>query len=293
MKQKPDLSFEQVPAVNFHLWQPCNMRCRFCFATFLDVKQSILPNGHLPRHEALKVVEALCNAGFQKITFVGGEPTLCPWLTELIQIAKEKGLTTMLVTNGSRLNHAYLEQLQPVLDWLCISIDSLDLNINMAAGRRQSSGLVFDEAAYSELVSMIKAHGFRFKINTVVHRLNCHEDISSFIQWAKPERWKVFRVLPVDGQNTGMNNELLVSSDEFETYVKLHRRRGCNPIAEDNEQMQGSYAMVDPAGRFFDSSKGHHVYSRPILEIGIESAYEEVFVSAERFAHRGGLYDWK
>ena len=39
----------QIPSVNFHLWKPCNMKCRFCFATFQDIGQEALPKGHLPR----------------------------------------------------------------------------------------------------------------------------------------------------------------------------------------------------------------------------------------------------
>ena len=64
-----------IPSVNYHLWQPCNMRCKFCYATFLDVKQSVLPKGHLPKEETIKVVEQIAKAGFEKITFAGGEPT--------------------------------------------------------------------------------------------------------------------------------------------------------------------------------------------------------------------------
>ena len=64
------------------------MRCRFCFATFQDVKQTVLPRGHLPREQAIAVVEQLAAAGFDKITFAGGEPTLCPWIGELIERAK-------------------------------------------------------------------------------------------------------------------------------------------------------------------------------------------------------------
>ena len=54
---------KEIPSVNFHLWKPCNMRCRFCFATFQDVGQDVLPNGHLPREGCLSVVEALASAG--------------------------------------------------------------------------------------------------------------------------------------------------------------------------------------------------------------------------------------
>ncbi|QQR95242.1 MAG: radical SAM protein [Bacteroidota bacterium] len=99
-----------IPAVNFHLWEPCNMRCKFCFATFQDVKRSILPKGHLPKEQAVQVVQQLADFGFQKITFAGGEPTLCKWLPDLIATAKGSGMTTMIVSNGSRLTDEFLSE---------------------------------------------------------------------------------------------------------------------------------------------------------------------------------------
>ena len=85
------------------------MRCRFCFATFQDIRPEILPEGHLGREDCLSVVESLARAGFRKINFAGGEPTLCRWLPELITRAKELGLTTSIVTNGSRLTREWFE----------------------------------------------------------------------------------------------------------------------------------------------------------------------------------------
>lgn len=293
MKHNNQLTDSQlVPAVNFHLWQPCNMRCRFCFATFLDVKQTVLPKGHLSKNQALAVTKALCESGVRKITFVGGEPTLCPWLIDMLQLAKQKGLTTMLVTNGSRLTLEYLQQLKPELDWLCLSIDSLNPLINEVSGRKIPGKLAFDETLYKDLVTMIKSFGFRLKINTVVHALNYTEDISAFINWAQPERWKLFRVLPVEGQNGGTKNELLIKGSQFKQYVNLHKQKGCNPVAEDNEEMRGSYAMVDPSGRFYDSSKGYHVYSHPILVVGVMNAYNQVTIDNNKFHKRGGNYNW-
>src|SRR3954471_20822790 len=81
--------FNQIPSVNFHLWEPCNFRCKFCFATFQDVKKSILPKGHLPKDQAMQVVRRLAESGFEKITFAGGEPTLCPWIGDLIALAND------------------------------------------------------------------------------------------------------------------------------------------------------------------------------------------------------------
>ena len=74
----------EIPSVNYHLWKACNMRCKFCFATFQDIEPQFLPKGHLGREDCILVVESLSGAGFQKINFAGGEPTLCPWLPDLI-----------------------------------------------------------------------------------------------------------------------------------------------------------------------------------------------------------------
>ena len=40
----------EIPSVNFHLWKPCNMSCKFCFATFQDFDRDILPKGEAVRH---------------------------------------------------------------------------------------------------------------------------------------------------------------------------------------------------------------------------------------------------
>ena len=56
--------------------------------------------------------------------------------------------------------------------------------------------------------------------------------------------------------------------------------------------MTGSYAMVDPAGRFFDNMEGRHHYSSPILEVGLQQAWSQVRFEHTSFISRGGQYDW-
>ncbi len=82
-----------IPSVNFHLWTPCNMHCKFRFAIFEDVKRDMkLPKGHLPKQECLSLIDKISDVGFEKITFAGGEPQLCPWLLSLIVRAKGLGI---------------------------------------------------------------------------------------------------------------------------------------------------------------------------------------------------------
>ena len=59
-----------IVAINFHINKACNAHCSFCFATFRDVR------GRSPTHVALGVIDALADAGCQKLNFAGGEPTL-------------------------------------------------------------------------------------------------------------------------------------------------------------------------------------------------------------------------
>ncbi len=53
------------------------------------------------------------------------------------------------------------------------------------------------------------------KLNTVVTALNCREDMSAFVLRFQPERWKVFQVLPMAGQNDGDVEPLLIDDDSF------------------------------------------------------------------------------
>jgi len=281
-----------IPSVNFHLWEPCNMRCNFCFATFQDMKKTILPKGHLPKEQSLQVVRALADAGFEKITFVGGEPTLCPWLTDLIREAKLLGMNTGIVTNGSKLNPEYLSELRPWLDWIGISIDSLQHDTNIAIGRAIYGKKPLDREHYYNLVDLVNQCGFQLKINTVVNSRNRSEDLNDFIKYSKTSRWKVFQVLPIKGENDRHIEDLKISSEEFDGYLERHKGLGDTLVPERNEDMTGSYAMVDPAGRFFENSTGTLTYSRPILEVGVHTAYEQAHPDSEKFLKRGGLYDW-
>ena len=147
------------------------------------------------------------------------------------------------------------------------------------------------EGKYLQCVNAVKRRGIRLKINTVVTSMTWEEDLTRFIRLAKPERWKVFQVLPVIGQNDDRIAEFAVSKPQFESYVERCRIVGVDGIhvvPESNELMTASYLMVSPDGCFYDNLDGKHTYSAPILEVGIANALEEVRICIERFRMRGG-----
>lgn len=284
----------QIPSVNFHLWKPCNMKCGFCFATFQDIGHDTLPKGHLPRKECLAVVEALAAAGFDKINFAGGEPTLCPWLPDLIRRARELQLTTSIVTNGSHITRAWLDRVDGCLDWVAVSIDTVDPEKLNRIGRTTRSGPL-SETDYLRIMDMFRQRGVRLKVNTVVTRINHEENLADFIVEARPERWKLLQALPVRGQNDGLIDQFVITDEEFARYVARNRyveSLDITVVPETNDLMTGSYVMVDPAGRFFDNVAGTYIYSHPINQIGVDAALREVSVDPGKFRLRDGLYDW-
>lgn len=268
------------------------MRCKFCFASFHDVKQTILPSGHLPKEEAILIIKKLAEFGFQKITFAGGEPTLCPWLSELIKTAKQSGMTTMIVSNGSKINDDFLGKNKNHLDWIAISIDSLYPVTNLSMGRAINRDKPLTKEYYLSLSDKIREYGYGLKINTVVNRKNYQEDMSDFIQISKPDRWKILQVLPIQGQNDLCIDDFKISESEFNLFINNHKDLSIftKVIAESNIQMKGSYSMIDPAGRFFDNNEEHYIYSSPILQVGVINALKEMKYDIQKFIERGGFY---
>lgn len=279
-------------SVNFHLWKPCNYRCKFCFAQFNDTTPFHSNSKSLSKTDHLKIIEALGKIGIQKLTFAGGEPTLCPWLPELIRFTKSLGIKTMIITNGSKLTDEYLESISLSLDWCTISVDSLDPDVNLKTGRAiygKNSPLCGED--YRQIAAKIKSLGIKLKINTVVHSYNHLEDFNPFIKTVAPERWKIFQVLPISGENDIHIHDYLVTPNEFNSFLSRHK--SCPQIiGESNDAMTNSYYMIDPQGRFYNNTDSVYQYSSPILEVGVVESLKQVGVDYDRFRARGGHYSY-
>lgn len=257
------------------------MKCKFCYATFEDMK--VL--SQLSLKDACIILDKLKKAGLQKITFAGGEPLLYKWLTEVITYSKNIGFTTSIITNGSFLNQHKLEQWSEILDWIGISIDSLNNDTNIKIGRTHRN--IID---YYDLIRIIKSYNYKIKINTVVNKFNQEESMQEFINWVNPMRWKIFDTLRVEGQNDTQFDEIKTINNGFNRFVERHKHSSM--VVEDNAAMTGSYLLIDPQGRLFENSKGKHTYSKPLQDNAIESCLTEINLNRKTFIERGGLYNW-
>ncbi len=284
--------------VNLFINSACNFHCHHCYATFQDIRQFAPPK--LTQVEAQEIIGHIAaqplsaNLLARKITFVGGEPTLCPFLPELVSFAKESGLVTAVITNGLTLTPKHLQRFAGILDWIGLSIDSVCPVNNRIIGRATRQGASLDEANYLERIRWIREVGARLKINTVVTTHNCNENLSDFIRTARPVRWKILQMTPVAGQNDRQIGSLKVSRAVFDAYIKRHAGLSESDtivIPESIDTIRGSYAMISPDGKFFDSSSGRHKYSSPIKEVGLMTAFQQVTFDAVKYDGRDGNYD--
>jgi len=268
-------------SVNWHFWPWCNMKCKFCFATFNDVKKV------LPKDTALTVPGMLKDVGTEKITFVGGEPMLCPYLGELLIEAKKQGLATKIVSNGTGFSRNFLNKYHEFIDIVSLSIDSSCNLKEEKLGRGWGSHV----NKIIEISIRLKEFNIPLQINTTVTSLTWKENMIALIEKLKPFRWKIFQVLPINGQNDGMVDDLLITQKEFDFFKNTHKEIPY-AIFEDNTTMTGSYIMLDPIGRFYDNTTGKHIYSESIFKTGVINAFKQISWDKKKFLHRGGIYNW-
>ena len=273
-------------SVNYHFTRRCNMTCGFCFHT---AKTSHI----VPIEDAMRGIRLLKEAGMQKINFAGGEPFLYPrYLGRLVAHSKEIGVESVsIVSNGSKVTESFLQRYGRHIDILAISCDSFDEATNLKIGRGTGSNV--------EQLHRVKAwcdkYGIKFKLNTVICRLNWEENMNDHITALSPCRWKCFQVLIVDGENDSAERlrdgtKYTVTSEEFEQFIQKHMRQD-SLVPEPNRLMAKSYLILDEYMRFLDRTGRQP--SKSILDVGVKDALSSVFWDLESFYERGGLYDWR
>ena len=288
-------------AVNWHLEAYCNYGCSFCYAPLTE--QRLMPR--LSEEEGTSMIEDLSSSGVEKINFVGGEPMLHPHLEAWIVASKSCGLTTSIVSNGTRMTEGWLTKMRPHLDWLGLSIDASNDEMHALMGRglkgEIASGFSRHLERSTKVWEIARRLGYGLKLNTVVTSVNSDDDMSELVGFLKPHRWKIFKVLRIEGENDGRVEPLLISQEQFEEYMVRHRRylqdfEGTQIVSEDNEDMLGTYAMIDPQGMVYTNLHSRYHYSKQSVgDIGFLAAWAQVRdgFSDIGFENRGGKWNWR
>lgn len=137
--------------------------------------------------------------------------------------------------------------------------------------------------------------GVRLKVNTVVSSCNWREDLTDLYMALSPAKLKFLQFTEVAGENTDEAPALRITTEQFAQFVERHRSLqslGIWVVPEPEVTVLRSYVMINPGGRVFQVGPVGHVVSQPVLDVGLESAIEEVGGYDRRsFESRGGNVD--
>ncbi|MFH1510353.1 MAG: radical SAM protein [Candidatus Woesearchaeota archaeon] len=237
--------------VNLQVTNRCNMGCRFCFLG--EHPDGVLPD--LPTETIQHMIDKVAAGGARIINYTGGEPLLRPDITEIIRYGKEKGLKTILSTNGILLKNK-MQGLCEYLDWICLPLDGYDSESHdMVRGRK---GHFYE---ITRLLHDLRDCNCSIKINTMVCKKNLAniQDIGSLLDKHSVGKWKLFQ-FSARGKAEKLRQEYEISDHEFLSTKSLLGVHKFDVIYSSNELRDNSYFLVEADGKAYCPVGSNYLY---------------------------------
>lgn len=227
----------------------------------------------------------------KKINFAGGEPFLYKsFLGAMIAFCKDELHleSVSIVTNRSLVDEVFLTKYGPYIDILAVSCDSFNEQTNLDIGRGSGDNV----RKLFPIRDWCKLFGIKFKLNTVVCRLNHKEDLNAVVHKLQPFRWKCFQVLLVRGENDSDKTirdvrKFQISDEEYQEFCLRHQHQP-SFVPESNNLMAKFYLILDEYMRFLN--RDGRKPSKSILEVSVKEALQQVTWDKESFVERWCLW---
>lgn len=206
----------------------CNFRCVYCMPA---VGMKFQPREELlSDEELLRVVRLCAEVGFTKLRLTGGEPTVRPHITELVQEMKSfpNIEEISMTTNGLLLGRLATDLRDAGLDRVNISIDTLDPDRFKLMTRGGRLDLVWQGIEAAEAAGLTP-----IKLNTVVVEGQNDDEVGQMAALTLDRPWQVrfLEIMPLEGVGQ-VHDENLVTSEQ--TRERLEEQYGpLTPVTAD------------------------------------------------------------
>ena len=243
----------------------CNQNCKYCHR-FLDIKE-------LDFYSNKKILENLIKNGITDITWTGGEALLYPNLIELLKISKENGVKNKLITNGLILSKSKnIEEICNSLDYLTLSIDSIDSNINKQLGRGAEH-----YNTIKNILDYVNDKKLSININTVICKNNVDKlgDLGKFLNNYKIDTWKFFKFMPIR-ETAEKNKEIFeIKNTEFKTKENVFKKfqNISNIVYKEQNEFEKSYLII-ANGDIIKTENGRDIIKGNALKNNVVSIME-------------------
>lgn len=278
----------------------CNAKCNFCDVPKVD-GDNLLAQGiarpllNTPNYMSTELFEKIVSDDFvtngkpKFINFIMTEPLLSKNLKDMLKLAKQRGHTTKVTTNGYLLTKR-AEEIVPWIDRLQISIDALkDLHDSIR-------GDGFFERAISGLKEVRRLSNLRIEINVTISPINYHSiyDLLEYLdgldvaldevrfqfmdfistEMAGDHNFKIPAIIQgesVSGENLGFSN-----IDYDELYNQLVKIKSYNPKNIKQITMKPNLNSRVELEKYFDLSgdelERNNICSTPFNQVAINTA---------------------
>ncbi len=206
----------------------CNFQCSYCYLrdAYKDIRE-------LDTEQWIQAIRRLKDVGIKKFCITGGEALVRDDIVEILQEIKTDDCEVDLLTNGSLLAEKFSE-LDPLIDHLVISLDSLDYDTQ--ATTRSNYG-------YQKILNAIelysKTNPQKLQVRAVInkHNLNQMNDFSQKLNRQYGIRTIRTLVNPISSEELDIIPEavgkIAIDQDLLETFnynMKYRKCGACNSV---------------------------------------------------------------
>ena len=191
----------------------CNNKCLWCYE---KGNQSKI-HGFIEREVVNKILNTMTKVGIKKCILIGGEPTLHPYLYEIIDDITQYDIPISLVSNGRQFS-----DIKNINKLKKAKINSLVLSIH---GWSDETYTTFTRAknGFSDLkksINQLKEENINFGINIVLSKYTLNEinHIINFILWIKLRRVSFNIASPIVSRH-GINADFVAEMKEYSSHI--------------------------------------------------------------------------
>ncbi|MCX7857086.1 MAG: radical SAM protein [Deltaproteobacteria bacterium] len=199
--------------VAWELTRSCNLSCLHCRASAIKERDE----QELTTDECKMVIDSISSFSSPVIILTGGEPLLRNDIFEIISYANERGLYTVLATNGTFISKEIARTLKKLnIRRVSLSIDGKD-----SQSHDHFRGVNGSFEYIVNAAKIMKEENLPFQINTTVTYMNINdlENIYALAISLGASAWHVFMLLPVGrGKNI---KEKVLKAEEYEETLRL------------------------------------------------------------------------
>ncbi len=275
------------------LTNKCNERCAFCYSISFDSTTGKTRSlSRLSGDEWKSCLDSIVDGGASAVDFSGGEPTLHPDFKEVLQYAKDKGLYTIVSTNGATFyNNRIRESLDENADCVALSMHGVG-NVHDEIKKLEGS---YDKVA--QAYRHFARNGKKTKVNTVACAQNL--ELVPFIGLAldienSPAQWKISQSVCREAGFENKNNVGISNKEFFSLKESLKQKfpitndEGRLIFREDDSQMDryqfSPYLIADSSGSLYVPVGEKHIPLGISLLDGDLSKIEDKLHDYEKFS---------